>query len=391
MNETINSNDIRINNTRKILYTLRNSPPLTKKDLSEGLGLSLPTVASITKDLEAEGSVKEIGNADSSVGRKPLLIALNKDARYAVGVHISTHQIDIALVNFGGEILARVEEPFAFTGTESYWREVAEKVTNLITNSPADPEKIAGIRLAVPYVLLPDHWAAAKLKARPRNMLPLSHVPSFFPYDTDIVPVSMVAGVPRYWYGKIDKNSVVIYLTRYIEGCILTRDPISGLISSQTCDLGHMSLNYQGPDCFCGKKGCFQEYCSTSKVIDLIYGLDTSHDVIGRIPGKKLTGWNEFFRELEAGNSEYWAIWRNYLEMLAYAIHNIRLLLNYDIIICGDITDSISRYKDLLVDKIKEVCPGGQDDIVGYLHTSSLARYEASIGAALSRIDSLVH
>lgn len=390
MSTAINSNDIRLINTKKIIYALRNCPPMTKKELAERLDLSLPTIASIAKGLEDSGYILDCGRTYAAVGRKPSLIALNEDACYMVGVHITTHSRDIAVVNFGGEILARNERSKAFSGTEQYWREIADEIDRLIEENGIDRNLVNGIRLAVPYVLYPQFWVNARLKSKPKNMIPIEEVPKLFSFDTDLIEVAIAAGVPRYWYGKLDRDAAVIFLSRYIEGCILRKEPSTGNISANACLVGHMSLNYRGRDCFCGKKGCFQEYCSTSLIIDKINGLDTSHDVIGRFPKNKIINWEMFFKALEEGNREYAELWDKYLDMLASAIHNIRILLNSDIIICGEISEYIARYKHVLSEKIA-VCSLDRDsDVEEYLHTSGLSRYDACIGAALSRIDSLV-
>ena len=158
MATVLNSNDIRINNTRKIIYALRNSPPMTKKDLSEKLRLSLPTIASIATELEEKGYIADCGRTDSSVGRKPSLISLNSAACYAVGVHITTHFGEIAIVSFGGEIIARQIFRKAFTGTETYWKEISSEIDTMLAEKGIDPERVCGIRIAVPYILFPLFW-----------------------------------------------------------------------------------------------------------------------------------------------------------------------------------------------------------------------------------------
>ncbi|MBO6014209.1 MAG: ROK family transcriptional regulator [Oscillospiraceae bacterium] len=389
MATVLNSNDIRINNTRKIIYALRNSPPMTKKDLSEKLRLSLPTIASIATELEEKGYIADCGRTDSSVGRKPSLISLNSAACYAVGVHITTHFGEIAIVSFGGEIIARQIFRKAFTGTETYWKEISSEIDTMLAEKGIDPERVCGIRIAVPYILFPLFWEQANLQDKPEDMIDLESVPKLMPCEADLVPVAIAAGVPRYWYGKLDRDAAVVFLDRFIEGCILEKDANTGSISAKACLLGHMTLDYRGRECFCGKKGCFQEYCSAAIITDRINGLDTAHDVIGRFPKKKLIHLPGFFEAIEAGNEEYARLWDEYLDALANAVHNLRLLLNSDVIICGEMSEYVASYKAELVRKIKKIGMT-KEDVDEYLHTSSLSRYDACVGAALSRIDSLV-
>ena len=52
----------------------------------------------------------------------------------------------------------------------------------------------------------------------------------------------------------------------------------------------------------------------------------------------------------------------------------------------------IEKYRPLLVQKIRDLSPSWKkpEDVDGYLHTSSFARYQASVGAALSVFDDLI-
>jgi fructokinase len=53
-------------------------------------------------------------------------------------------------------------------------------------------------------------------------------------------------------------------------GLVWEGRPWSG-IQSIAGEWGHMSLDYQGPDCYCGKKGCVERYISGSGISDLHY------------------------------------------------------------------------------------------------------------------------
>ena len=102
--------------------------------------------------------------------------------------------------------------------------------------------------------------------------------------------------------------------------------------------------------------------------------------------------WDEFLERMEAGDKEYRALFEEYFDALACFINNIRIAFDADIVICGDITEIIEKYKPLLVQKIRGLSPSWKppEDVDGYLHTSSFARYQASVGAALSVFDDLI-
>ena len=392
MADVINNNDIRANNARKIIFALRNGDPTTKKDLSEKLELSLPTITNISKILEASGYIEECGSVESTVGRKPALITLSKTARYAVGIHVQTHMISVAIVDFSGEVVLQETKSLPYKGTEDYWRELSEYTDSLIEKLDLDKTRIAGIKVAIPGIFFPMAWKAVGIGDDPEGIVGMKEIGRFFRYPSEVISMSVAAGIPRIWYGMVENNTIVIELARYIDGCFIYRESLTGIMRVRTFDIGHISVNKDGKPCFCGKRGCLQAYCSTSAIVDQINGIDTSMEIIPKLPEKRIIHWSDFIKGVKEGNEEYEALFEEYLETLAYFINNIRIAFGADIVICGDITNIIEEYKPKLVEKIRALSPSWKkpEDVDGYLHTSSFARYQSSVGAALSVLDELI-
>ena len=94
-------------NTTKynILDYMLNNGNISKAGLAKELNLSMPTVLSNVNELMDKGIVAEMGESESTGGRKAVLIGLQKDYRYALGVNITAHHIGMVLVNFCGEVI----------------------------------------------------------------------------------------------------------------------------------------------------------------------------------------------------------------------------------------------------------------------------------------------
>lgn len=74
-------------------------------------------------------------------------------------------------------------------------------------------------------------------------------------------------------------------------------------------------------------RGCLEAYCSTARI---------STDLgITR---------EEFFAGLEAGNETYAALWKEYLDYLAIGIHNIRMVLDCNIVLGGVLAQFMEPY-----------------------------------------------
>ena len=73
----------------------------SKVELAKLLNLSMPTVLSNVNELMEQGLVTEQGEMESTGGRKAVLIGLQKNYRYALGVDITTNHQGMVLVNLG--------------------------------------------------------------------------------------------------------------------------------------------------------------------------------------------------------------------------------------------------------------------------------------------------
>ncbi len=390
MPDVINNNDIRANNARKILFALRNGEPTTKKDLSEKLQLSLPTITNITKILEADGYIEECGSVESAVGRKPALITLSKTSRYAIGIHVQTHMVSVAIADFSGEVVLQETKSSLYKGTQEYWKALSEYVDSLIEGLDLEKTRVAGIKVAIPAIFFPMAWKKVGIRDDPEGIVGIREVGEYFRYPAEVIPIAAAAGITRIWYGAVENNTIVIELARFIDGCYIYRESLTGIRRVRTFDIGHISINREGKPCFCGRKGCLQAYCSTSAIIDRINGIDTTREIISK--HREIVHWNEFIERMEEGNEEYRALFEEYLDALACFISNIRIAFASDIVICGDITHIIEKYKPELVRRIRALSPSWKEpeDVDAYLHTSSFAGYQASVGAALSVLDDLI-
>ena len=69
---------IRDINTHLILETIINQATISRASTAKHLGLTKATVSAIVQDLINRKLVIEIGADDTSLGRKPILLSLNK-------------------------------------------------------------------------------------------------------------------------------------------------------------------------------------------------------------------------------------------------------------------------------------------------------------------------
>lgn len=96
-------------NTVMVLNLIRRQGPISRADIAKVLNISRTTISNLVAHLLNDGEIIEIGEGESKGGKKPILLQINSDNAYVVGIHMSHPVTKIALANNVGDILARME------------------------------------------------------------------------------------------------------------------------------------------------------------------------------------------------------------------------------------------------------------------------------------------
>ena len=136
----------------KIVNYIINNKITSKAELAQNLSLSMPTVLSNVNELIDRNMVIEIGEYESTGGRKAKRIGINPAYKYAVGVVITANHLGIVLLNMQYEIEKTIRMRLKFSTETSYCLKVAEMVEDFLKDVE-DREKILGIGISIPGII----------------------------------------------------------------------------------------------------------------------------------------------------------------------------------------------------------------------------------------------
>ncbi|GGJ00572.1 sugar kinase [Alicyclobacillus cellulosilyticus] len=91
-------------NERRVLNVIRMRGRVSRPEIGMETGLTQPTVIRIVDALLEQGWLREVGYAESSMGRPPKLVEVNPHTPVAVGVELGRLRVRVAFVNLLGEI-----------------------------------------------------------------------------------------------------------------------------------------------------------------------------------------------------------------------------------------------------------------------------------------------
>ena len=363
---------IRTYNRYNILNAIRTAGMISRIDISRGLGLSKASLTGITAELIAEGLILEKQPGAYQVGRRPILLAINPDGAYAVGVSITVNQIQAVIINFQAEI----KTSHAFTLKRSYYspeelvEKIARTVETCIEKSTGLGGKISGVGISVPGLVdsksgiiryLPNYgWTDINLKEMLQNRL------GFVTYiDNDANNVT----IAEHWFGNGSgsENFIVLILENGVgAGYVLNGQLIRGNLGIAG-EFGHLSVNPDGPLCRCGKRGCIEAYSGIYAIMKDASKIEASGKISAT--SKKSMSFKNVVDEAKKGNSELIKIFDQAGKVLGIGISQLITLVNPEKII---ITGTGIEAGELLLTPMFEAIKNYRSDKFGSYETEIL-------------------
>lgn len=329
----LSSIDMQNINRISIINFIYNSSGVTQQMIAKRLNISMPTVIQNIKELREKNLLVEESTLDSSGGRRPRLIEFNYNSHYSVGVMVKSHEWAVVLLNLKGEIKDSVIHHEKFKHTGKYWKSINASISDILAANGIDRELIIGVGISLPCVVIHSENRLDMSTTLPAlNYTPFAEIQRHFDFPVYFENEANAAGYAEAWVRRKYNDVVYLSINEGISGAIITSRGISHGNNGRLGEFGHAVIHTYGKPCICGRKGCFEVYCST-KVLS-----ETTNDSL-----------EAFWCKLKSNDKEAVQLFDEYLRDLAIMITNIRVALDCDIIIGGDIKQGLDRNYSRLI------------------------------------------
>jgi len=245
-----------------ILELVRTKQPITRADLSRTSGLQPSTVSSIVEQLLEEKWIVEGAAARRPRGRRPTLLSLNSDMVILVA-DIRPDESIIAVVDLNGRFLSREVLPLLADPD----RGVSSLIDRMEEMRERYPEKsFEGIGLSLPgrvdpnsqrLILAPNlKWLNYDIKKAIEQRISL---------QVEMDNAANACLLSELWFGRMDgiRNAVLITISEGVGAAILSSGQLVTGKSGLAGEFGHIPLDPNGPQCSCGRNGCWEMYASS--------------------------------------------------------------------------------------------------------------------------------
>lgn len=336
-----NLTSIKEKNRALALQLIITEQSVSRVVLARKMNLTKTTLGNIVselmeRDIITENSEPE-NTAEPALGRRPITLDLSPSSPIIGGMLIKRNLLTVILADLKGVILEQMDYDYEQMDPDLLVKKLLEMFGKLSSRQNR-PIAAIGISSIGPVdtkrqmILSPaNFWNIHNL---PIGSLIGSQtgLPTFLIHDCS------AGALAEKLYGNKTKQSdnlLYLHIMNGIGAGYILHGKVYDGDSGQSGELGHMSIQLDGPKCNCGNTGCLELYANIEKMNQKIRSLRGTFKLSSLLPHKTCYSWEEIIAAASSSDFLALAAVDDFCNYLACALINTINLLDIHHIIVG--------------------------------------------------------
>lgn len=345
-----------------ILNYVREYGPISRATIARATGLSATTVSTIIDALLQEGFVQEgtMQKAVASSGRRVVPVHFNAVCGYILGVALGRNHLTMLLCDLSASIVSRSMLPFdTGQGAAVCIPLLATALRTFVSEQGISWSRIVGVGLGMPGPIDPHLQGPITPPRMPgwhnvnvRDLLKQElGVPVYLDNNANLGAL----GESRYGAGHNTNNMIYLQLGAGIGGGLIIDGKMYRGSTGGAGEIGHMTIEPQGPLCSCGKRGCLEALAGAVAIVDKVHQLQSlvrlDQGSATTTEVEEITDIVQVVRAAQVGDPSCKAALESAGIFIGIALANLMNVLNPSLIL---IDGSSMRAGSLLLDPIRQ-------------------------------------
>ncbi|MDQ1485943.1 MAG: hypothetical protein QOJ62_1636 [Actinomycetota bacterium] len=270
---TTNARDLRKSNRASALAAVYLDGPMTRLEIAAAAGVSPATVSNLVGELLEQGVLIEAGAEESDGGRPSVLLQVNPEYGFVVGVDVGETAVLVEL--FDLQMRVRASHSTAPVSAELDADDTAAQVLDglarVIADSGVSPDTILGIGVGVPGLVEHAEDAVVHAQTVGWDAVPFGKM---LRQGTDLPLIvdngAKTFGQAEKWFGaarNVD-NAIIVLLGTGTGISIFAHGELYRGASSSAGEWGHTTVVVNGRVCRCGASGCLEAYVGGRAIVE---------------------------------------------------------------------------------------------------------------------------
>lgn len=373
------------------------STGVSRTNLAEQMGLTRAAVTLIINDLIENGIILEAESRAIPSGRPPVVLEINPKRGLVAAIDMGATHIGIAVADFSAKI---IEETFSIfdiqCGPQECLLEANRMLEALLTRCGIERTELMALGVGVPGPVSTD----AGTVIAPPIMPGWDGYPIRDTLEKEWgCPVSLnndaelgALGEWAYGAGRGERNLAFIKVGSGIGAGLIINQQIYGGTTGSAGEIGHLTIDENGPLCTCGNHGCLEAFAGGHAIASQARKLVESgkRTLLSNIPHENLTA-QEVAKAARRGDLPSQDIIMRAGTFIGIAIAGLVNLFNPGAVIIGG---GVAQSGDLLTTSIRQAVRerslrASEQNV--NITTAMLGRRSSLIGATVQAVNIAIH
>ncbi|WP_203338656.1 ROK family transcriptional regulator [Nocardioides limicola] len=333
---------LRSANTQRILQALRDpardhETAYTQAELARLTGLAPATVSGIVRSLAETGLADTVPGS----GRRGTEVRLARSAGLVVGLDFGRLHLSVALGDLAGRIVAEDRQPLGPDVDHSNGLALAHaKVAELLEQHGATLEDVRTVTIGLPAPVTAGQVRSSTILPGWLGVNARDATAAQFGTHAHAENDANLGALAEHRVGAArgHRTSAFVKISSGVGAGLIIDDRLFRGSDGTAGEMGHLTLDTQGPVCRCGSRGCLETYASIGTVVGLL---------AERMPGATFADVVEAAREGQVGPLR--ALEDAGLH-LGWGLASVANLLNPTILVVGG---EMARAGELLLSSVR--------------------------------------
>ena len=370
---------------------------IARTDLAEQMGLTRAAVSLIVKELLENKVVQESESRYAPSGRPPIVLEINPNQGLVGAIDMGATHLSIAIAGFTARIQKEVEYPFNIKdGPDACLAQADEKLSELLASQGLSISDLSAVGIGVPGPVITE----AGMVLAPPIMPGWDHFPiratlekkwgCHVTLNNDAELGAL--GEWAYGAGRGEKNLAYIKVGSGVGAGLIVNQQIYGGTTGAAGEIGHLTIDENGPLCDCGNHGCLEAFAGGHAIAKQgqLLAKSGKRTLLSETPIEKITV-IEVAEAARRGDLHAQEILRRAGKSIGIAIAGLINLLNPGVVIIGG---GVAQIGDILTTPIREAvrerAMRASEQSVR-ITTGMLGRRSLLIGAIVQAINVAIH
>ena len=238
---------------------------ISRADLADKMGLTRAAVTIIINELIKNGIILSTESRSTSSGRPPVELEINPDQGVVGAVDMGARHLSVALGDFSARILEETELPFNVeNGPKACLQQADHVLSELLQKRGLSSRDLAAIGVGVPGPVIAEKGTVMAPPIMPGwDRFPIrATLESQWGTAATLNNDAELGALGEWAYGagRGEKNLAFIKVGSGIGAGLIINQQIYGGTTGSAGEIGHLTVDENGPLCTCGNHGCLEAF-----------------------------------------------------------------------------------------------------------------------------------